>query len=104
MNRASGFLFPSAAVKLSDDDAAARSKAGKESDQQVNQRTGRAADRAERLLTDEVSDDNRVNGVVKLLKEGSEQDREEEFKQLLPDDAIDNTASGRDFLFCLFHI
>ena len=79
MDRVGGILPAAGPVELGDDDAAAGGEAGEKADQEVDQLAGRAADRRQRLLADEVADDNRVDGVVKLLEEGPEQDREEEF-------------------------
>ena len=60
VDRVGGILPAAGPVELGDDDAAAGGEAGKKADQQVDQLAGGAADRRQRLLADEVADDNRV--------------------------------------------
>ena len=48
----------------------------------------RAADRSQRLLADKAADNDRVNGVVKLLEKRAEEYREKEQHQLLPDNTL----------------
>ena len=88
VHRARGVLHVASAVILRDDDCRARGDAGEEADKQIEYLRGRAADRSQRLLADKAADNDRVNGVVKLLEKCAEEHREEEQHQLLPDNTL----------------
>ena len=69
---------------LTDDNASTGRKAGEKSDQHVDNRSDRP-DGGKRLCRNEVADNDRVNGVVQLLKQISDQQRQCKSDQLFPD-------------------
>ena len=75
-------------VELGNDYCGAGGKTGEETHQKIDQGGGGAAYRGERLLAYKVSHHYGVCRIIKLLKKGTEQDREEEDQKLLPDNSF----------------
>ena len=88
MNGPGYVVFLPGAVKLADDDGRAGGHADEKTDQEVDQRGGRPADRGQGHLVDPVSDDGGVCGIIKLLEEGAHDDGEKEKQKLFPDHAF----------------
>lgn len=59
----------------------------------------RAADRGERGLAERAADDDGVGGVVELLEQRAEHDRQREEQHPLPDAALRDGIAGGDFIF-----
>ena len=78
------------AVELCGNDGDAGGDADEQSDEEVNQGCGSAADGGKRQLADKASDDNRVNGVVQKLEKGPGQKGDKENKKLLPQNPSDH--------------
>ncbi len=81
-------LVVAAAVMLGNNDRCARRKPDKKAHQQVDDGGSGTAYGSQRLLADKIADDDRVCGIIELLKKCPEQDREKEDEQLFPDHAL----------------
>ena len=75
LDRAAQPLAVLGAVVLADHDAGAAGEPGEHADERVDDRP-RAADGGERLLADEVADDDRVDRVVELLEDVADHQRQ----------------------------
>ena len=76
-------------------DRRAGSYADKKAYKQVDDRARRAHSR-QRLGADKLTDNDRVNRVIQLLKKSADQDRKEEKQKLFPNNTF------RDPVFCFF--
>ena len=92
MHRAAYALFIAAAEILRYYDRRARRQTHEKSNQQVDYSAGRAAHRRQGLFAQVVTHDDRVHGVVKLLKECAQKYREKVDEQLFPDNALNYSA------------
>lgn len=63
-------------------------------DEEVDERARSAAHGGQRLRANELPHDDGVRRVVKLLKKRTEQNREKEIQQLLPDHALGDLVHG----------
>ena len=84
---------------LRDDDARAGRECNESIDEQVGDTGRRAADRGERGLAERAADDDGVGGVVELLEQRAEHDRQREEQHPLPDAALRDGIAGGDFIF-----
>lgn len=84
---------------LRDDDARARRERDKGVDEQIRDAARRAADRGERGLAERAADDDGVGGIVELLEQRAEHDRQREEQHPLPDAALRDGIAGGDFIF-----
>ena len=84
---------------LRDDDARAGRECNESVDEQVGDTGRRAADRGERGLAERAADDDSVGGVVELLEQRAEHDRQREEQHPLPDAALRDGIAGGDFIF-----
>ena len=74
--------------KLRNHDGSAGGQPGKKADDQVDNLGGRPSYTCKGFFTHKVSDNNRVNCIIKLLEKGSEYNRKKEQKKLPPDDSF----------------
>ena len=86
--------------ELGDGDRGAGGQPGEEADYQGDDLGRRPAYAGKRLFPHKLSHDDRIDGVIKLLKKCPDQDREEKKKKLFPDDSV----SDRIFLCLCVHI
>ena len=77
-------LTVSCAVALGDDDGGTVGQAHEKAHQQIDDGGAAAAHCGQGLFAHELAYDHRVYRVIKLLKKGSKQKREEKQKHLLP--------------------
>ena len=68
-------------------------KAHEKAHQQIDEGPGAAANGGQGLLAHEISHDDGIGGIIKLLKKRPEQNREKEAQKLLPDDALGDTVA-----------
>jgi hypothetical protein len=80
---------------LRNNDRRAGSYADKKAYKQVDDRARRAHSR-QRLGADKLTDNDRVNRVIQLLKKSADQDRKEEKQKLFPNNTFRNPV------FCFF--
>ena len=81
------------AQKLGNDDRSSGGQSRKKSDDQILNLTGRTADSGQRIFTDKTTDNDGINGIIKLLEKSSENNRKKEKKQLFPDNTFNNFIS-----------
>lgn len=91
------FFYFLRAVIPGDDNSRAHGYSLKETDHQKNQ-VARRADGGERVAAKKVSNNQGIGGIVQLLKQISQKERERESDELLPDAAL--RQQGRFFCGC----
>ena len=79
------------AVVLRDNDAGTAGQTDEETDQQIDDVAARAADCGKRFLADKIADYDRVDRIIKLLKERAEEDRKEIQQHIFRDIAFGET-------------
>ena len=94
MHRTADALCVVRTVRLRDDHCRAGGKPHEQVDEEVDERARSAAHGGQRLRANELPHDDGVRRVVKLLKKRTEQNREKEIQQLLPDHALGDLVHG----------
>ena len=83
MHRAADILAVVRTIILRNDDGRAGAESHEEIQQQIDDRDRRTADRGQRRLADELSDDDRVDHRIELLQERTRQDRQRKAQHVL---------------------
>ena len=81
------FVFPRTVI-LGDDHRGTGGKTGKKSDHQIDNCRRASADSGQSCRSNAFADDNRVHGIVQLLKQHAKKDGKEKLRQFSQDTSL----------------